>query len=116
MFGAPLILYIDISLGELKGKNAVVPLCGGNIDTTTLGRVLDRSLAGDDRLCRFVATISDRPGGIARLTDLLHQHGASIKDVMHERAWLHSSVDQVQVKVHDRRPRPPGTTSWTDTR
>mmetsp|Transcript_8809 Transcript_8809/g.18072 ORF Transcript_8809/g.18072 Transcript_8809/m.18072 type:complete len:502 (-) Transcript_8809:229-1734(-) len=89
----------NLDRGSLKGKNVVVPLCGGNIDTTTLGRVLDRGLAADDRLCRFVATVSDRPGGIARLTDLLHQHGASIKDVMHERAWLHSSVDQVQVKV-----------------
>jgi len=26
---------------DLKGKNIVVPLCGGNIDTTVLGRVLD---------------------------------------------------------------------------
>ena len=50
---------------ELKGKNIVVPLCGGNIDTTTLGRVIDRGLAADDRLCNFTATVSDRPGGIA---------------------------------------------------
>ena len=27
---------------DLKDKNIVVPLCGGNIDTTVLGRVLDR--------------------------------------------------------------------------
>jgi threonine dehydratase len=83
---------------ELKGKNIVVPLCGGNIDTTVLGRVLDRGLAADERLVNFVATVSDRPGGIARLTALLAEQGASIKDIYHERAWLHSSVDQVQVK------------------
>eukprot|EP00979_Chaetoceros_neogracilis_P005473 scaffold996_cov271-Chaetoceros_neogracile.AAC.10 len=83
---------------ELKGKNIVVPLCGGNIDTTTLGRVIDRGLAADDRLCNFTATVSDRPGGIARLTELLFRENASIKDIYHERAWLHSNVDQVQVK------------------
>mmetsp|Transcript_35850 Transcript_35850/g.83576 ORF Transcript_35850/g.83576 Transcript_35850/m.83576 type:complete len:324 (+) Transcript_35850:463-1434(+) len=88
-----------LDIPELKGKNIIVPLCGGNIDTTTLGRVLDRGLAADDRLCRFVATVSDRPGGIAKLTDLLHENKASIKDIYHERAWLHTSVDQVQVKV-----------------
>ena len=28
--------------GAYKGKNVVLPLCGGNVDTTTLGRVIDR--------------------------------------------------------------------------
>ena len=76
----------------------VVPLCGGNIDTTVLGRVLDRGLAADQRLVNFYATVSDRPGGISKLTTLLSEQGASIKDIYHERAWLHTSVDQVQVK------------------
>lgn len=83
---------------DMKGKNIVVPLCGGNIDTTVLGRVLDRGLAADKRLVNFTATVSDRPGGIAKLTALLSEQGASIKDIYHERAWLHTSVDQVQVK------------------
>lgn len=83
---------------DMKGKNIIVPLCGGNIDTTVLGRVLDRGLAADNRLCNFYATVSDRPGGIAKFTTLLSELGASIKDIYHERAWLHTSVDQVQVK------------------
>jgi threonine dehydratase len=45
---------------DLKGKNIVVPLCGGNIDTTVLGRVLERGLAADDRMKNFTATVSDR--------------------------------------------------------
>lgn len=83
---------------DIKGKNVVIPLCGGNIDTTVLGRVLERGLAADCRLSSFYATVSDRPGGIAGLTTLLGELGASIKDIYHERAWLYSSVDQVQVK------------------
>ena len=83
---------------ELKGKNVVIPLCGGNIDTTTLGRVLDRGLAADSRLVNFEAVVSDRPGGIARLTEVLCEEGASIKDIYHERAWLYTSIDQVRVK------------------
>lgn len=83
---------------DLKGKTVVVPLCGGNIDTTVLGRVFDRGLAADDRLVRFVVTISDRPGGVAGLTRKLADLGVSIKDIFHERAWLHTSVDKVQIK------------------
>ena len=83
---------------DLKGKNIVIPLCGGNSDTTVLGRVLERGLAADCRLSNFYVTVSDRPGGIANLTALLSEMGASIKDIYHERAWLYTSVDQVQVK------------------
>ena len=54
----------------------VVPLCGGNIDSTVLGRCIDRGLAADGRLCRFIVTVSDRPGGIAELTRLLASMGA----------------------------------------
>lgn len=41
----------------------VIPLCGGNIDTTVLGRCLERGLAADGRLVKFTVTVSDRPGG-----------------------------------------------------
>lgn len=40
-------------------------------------------------------TVSDRPGGLAKLTALISTTGASIWDISHERAWLHQSVDQV---------------------
>lgn len=85
-------------LPELTGKKVVVALCGGNIDTTALGRVLERGLAAEGRLVRFVVTVSDRPGGIAELTKLIAQMGVSIKDILHERAWLKSDVFSVQVK------------------
>ena len=82
---------------DIVGKTIVIPLCGGNIDTTVLGRVLERGLAADHRLVDFYAEVSDRPGGIAKFAKLLHAHQASIKDIFHERAWLHTSVDHVRV-------------------
>jgi threonine dehydratase len=86
-------------LPELKGKKVVIPLCGGNIDTTVLGRCLERGLAVDGRLVKFKVTVTDRPGGIAELTRCISNLGVSIKDMMHERAWLKSDVFSVQVKV-----------------
>ena len=84
-----------LDIPELKGKKVVVPLCGGNIDITTLGRVIERGLAADRRLVRFAVTVSDRPGGLAKLVTLIAEQGASVMDIVHERAWLHTSVDQV---------------------
>lgn len=93
-----LAALIDDKLPELKGKRVVLPLCGGNIDTPVLGRVIERGLAADGRLVRFVATVSDRPGGIANFTTLLWNSGASVKDIYHERAWVHASVSHVAVR------------------
>jgi threonine dehydratase len=76
----------------------VLLLCGGNIDTTIFGRCLERGLAAEGRLQRFNVTVSDRPGGVASLCKLLAATGVSIKDIMHERAWL-KDIFQVEVKV-----------------
>ena len=84
---------------DIKGKNVVVPLCGGNIDVTVLGRVIERGLAADGRLIRLAVPVSDRPGGIANLAQMLAENGASVKDIFHERAWLQTSVDQVVIKA-----------------
>jgi threonine dehydratase len=86
-------------LPELRGKTVVIPLCGGNVDVPVLGRVIERGLAADGRLVRFEASVSDRPGGIAALTRVLADSGASIKDIFHERAWVDSDVAVVRVKV-----------------
>ncbi|CAH8867843.1 unnamed protein product [Trichobilharzia szidati] len=85
-------------LPELVGKKVVCLLSGGNIDTSMLGRVIERGLALEGRLCRFIVVIADQPGCIADLCALLKQIGVSIKDISQDRTWLKSSVFEVQVK------------------
>ena len=84
-------------LPKLIGKNVVLPLTGGNIDTSTLGKVLERGLAHDGRLFRFTATISDRPGGMARFASVLAEEGASIMEIDHDRAFAAEDINTVQV-------------------
>lgn len=86
-------------LNHLKGKRVVLLLCGGNIDTTVLGRCLERGLAVDGRLVKFCVTVSDRPGGISELCKIVKDIGVSIKDIMHERAWITSDIFSVRVTV-----------------
>ncbi|GBP85809.1 hypothetical protein EVAR_65873_1 [Eumeta japonica] len=74
-------------------------LTGGNIDTTILGRCLERGLAAEHRLVKFKVTVSDRPGGIAELCKLIASIGVSIKDIMQERAWVYGDIFSVSVKV-----------------
>ncbi len=84
-------------LPELAGKRVVLLLCGGNIDPNVLSRVIERGLVADGRLSRFTAVISDRPGGLADLTAQIATVGASIKQVVHDRAFASSDVSAVNV-------------------
>ena len=84
-------------LPELTGKRVVLLLCGGNIDPNVLSRVIERGLVADGRLSRFTAVISDRPGGLADLTAQIAAVGASIKQVVHDRAFASPDVSAVNV-------------------
>ena len=94
---APLAACLAGLVPELNGKKVVLPLCGGNIDLNMLGRVIERGLASDGRLCRFTATISDRPGGLARFAGLIADEGASIIDIAHDRAFAEYDISTVTV-------------------
>ena len=85
------------ALPELAGKKVVLPLCGGNIDSTVLGRVIEHGLAADGRLCRFLSTVSDRPGGLARFTAELAKAGVSIKEISHDRIFAGDDMSTVNV-------------------
>ena len=94
---APLAAFLGGRLDPLKGKKVVLALCGGNIDSSALGRVIEVGLVADGRLCRFTVTISDRPGGLARLAELIASTGASIKEIVHDRAFSGPDLSAVRV-------------------
>jgi threonine dehydratase len=94
---AGLAALMSGELPELEGKRVVLPLTGGNIDTTVIGRVIERGLAADGRLCRFQTVISDRPGGLARLTRIIAEEGGSIMDIAHDRAFSGEDIQSVTV-------------------
>ena len=91
---------------ELAGRRVVLLLCGGNIDLTTLDRVIDHGLVADGRRWRFSTRVSDRPGGIARLTSVIAAAGASVREIVHDRAFsgpdVFSTAVEVTVETADR--------------
>ena len=94
---APLAAFLAGKLDHLKGKRVVLVLCGGNIDLTILDRVIETGLVTDGRLARFTVSISDRPGGLARLTGVIASTGASVKEIVHDRAFSGPDVSAVRV-------------------
>lgn len=84
---------------QLAGKKVVLVLAGGNIDASVLSRVIERGLAADGRLCRVVCRVSDRPGSLAKLLDLVGRSGASVKDVQHDRSFGPPDVGRVDIAL-----------------
>lgn len=104
---APLAALLSGAVSGLDGKTVVLAMCGGNIDPTVLSRVIEFGLVADGRIARFKAVISDRPGGLAQLSQEIAEAGASIKQIRHERAFTSADVSTVEVQctveIRDRR-------------
>ncbi len=84
---APLAALMTGKFPELDGLRTVIILSGGNVDPLMLSRVIERGLVTDGRLCRFTAVVTDRPGGLAKLTKLIADTGASIQELVHDRTF-----------------------------
>ena len=82
---------------ELAGKKVAIILCGGNIDTQVLGRIIERGLAADGRLTRLVCCVTDRPGSLSRVLQIVGDAGASVREVHHDRSFGKSDVGQVDI-------------------
>lgn len=84
---------------EIRGKKVVVVLGGGNVDVNVLGRVIDRGLIRAGRRLRVNVWIADRPGSLARLTELIAKQGANIIQAIHDRSQPSTSIDQTEVEL-----------------
>ena len=96
---APLAALMGDVGRELAGRRVVILLCGGNIDLTILDRVIKHGLTVDGRLWRFTTQVTDRPGGIARLTAAIATAGASVQEIVHERAFSGPDMFLASVEV-----------------
>ncbi|HUX34618.1 MAG TPA: threonine ammonia-lyase [Gemmatimonadaceae bacterium] len=72
-------------------------LSGGNIDLNLLERIVDRGRVATGRLVRLAITAPDRPGELARMTQLVAEGGANVLGVTHHRAFADVSVREVDI-------------------
>ncbi len=89
------LLHLDLGL---SGRVCAVA-SGGNIDPLLLNHVTTHGLTAAGRFLTITATVSDRPGGLIALLELLRDQGASVVDVVHSRVVDELSLGEVQVTV-----------------
>ena len=66
-----------------RGKKVVPVVSGGNIDVLMISSMISKGLVSRDRIFNFAVTIPDRPGELAKLTQIIAQVGANIVKLAH---------------------------------
>ena len=85
---------------------ALVLLSGGNIDPLLLQRIIGHGLVASGRYMTLRIPLPDRPGQLARVSDVLAAAGANVTEVLHTRHDLGLRLNDVvlQVSVETRGP------------
>lgn len=82
-----------------QGKRVGVLVCGGNIDVTLLSRIIERGLVKDGRLVRLRIHLTDHPGALRRLCEVIEQHKANIVETQHDRAYYGVNLGDTVIDV-----------------
>ena len=102
--GAAALAYVFAHAERFAGQRVGIVLCGGNIDSRLLASVLMRGLVCDGRLVRMRLRLSDAPGELAKLANLIGEAQANIVELSHQR-WFHNvpiKMAEVDVVVETR--------------
>ena len=83
----------------LKGKKTVCLVSGGNIDVTTLSRVITRGLSKSGRNFTFKIDLYDKPGQLSGVCNIIADLGGNVTSVHHERANEGSDVNGCYLRI-----------------
>lgn len=83
----------------IKGKKVVSLVSGGNIDVTSLSRVIDRGLMKSGRSSRLTIELLDKPGQLVAVSKLIAECGGNVTGVHHERAGDTTSINGCYLRI-----------------
>ena len=70
---------------DLKGKRVVCIVSGGNIDVTSLSRVIDRGLMNSGRSASLLIELIDKPGQLKEISSIIADCGGNVTGVHYEK-------------------------------
>ena len=90
-----------ILAGKVKATGTtVVVLSGGNIDPMIMERVISRGLASAGRYLKMRIPLPDRPGQLAKTSEIVADQNANVVEVLHTRHGTGLQISQVELELH----------------
>ena len=84
---------------DTLGRPTVCVVSGGNVDVTTLSRIVTRGLTKSGRIMELRTEISDNPGSLVHLLQIVADTGANVVNIDHARAVQSSDVGMCLVTL-----------------
>lgn len=93
-----------VAMAALIGQRAFAGpvaaiISGGNIDVNILERVIEKGLINSGRHVRLVTSVTDKPGNLSKLLDLLAELEVNVLSVVHDRFSSKLSIGQAAVNI-----------------
>ncbi len=90
-----------IMTGKITASGpTVVVLSGGNIDPLIMERVIAHGLAASERYLKLRIPLPDRPGQLARTSEIIADQNANVVEVLHTRHGSGLAISQVELELH----------------
>ena len=83
--GAVAVAAVMAGKFDLKGKRVVAVVSGGNIDVTSLSRVIDRGLLNSGRSSGLLIELIDKPGQLKVISRIIADCGGNVTGVHYEK-------------------------------
>ena len=82
-----------------KNKKVAPVVSGGNIDVLMISSMINKGLISRNRIFNFSVSIQDRPGELAKITQIIAQEGANVVKLAHNQFKNLSRFRDIEVQV-----------------
>lgn len=97
--GAVSVAAVMANKLPIAGKKVLCIVSGGNIDVNTLNRIILKGLAKSGRNFTFHIELSDKPGQLAGVMDVIAEQGGNIISVVHDRLNAASGINGCTIRI-----------------
>lgn len=99
--GAGAVAVAAVMFGKIpvKGKKVVCLVSGGNIDVTILSKVINRGLLKTGRSADIIIQLTDKPGQLNGVSQIIANLGGNVVGVHHDRSALDTDINACVLRV-----------------
>ncbi|MCD7872637.1 MAG: threonine ammonia-lyase [Clostridiales bacterium] len=95
----PVAAVLAGKIPDIDGKNVCCLVSGGNIDVTILSRVIERGLKMSGRTANITIALSDKPGQLSDVSDIIAQTGANVTSVNYDSTDLDMNIKDCYLRI-----------------
>lgn len=97
--GAVAVTAVMFNKLPVEGKKVACVVSGGNIDVNILSRVITRGLVTSGRNAKLTIALTDKPGQLQEVSEIIAACGANVVAVHHDRADANMAITSCFLKL-----------------